>query len=70
MSNFAKTGTLRQNNRWKTETPLAQKSDLEEPMIVGEAKDMGETTDYGEQGAEQLDWESGEAKNRMTIISD
>jgi hypothetical protein len=59
-----------EDSRWKTETPLAQRSDLEEPMIVGEAKDMGETTDHGEQRAGKLDWGSGEAKNWMTVISD
>jgi len=58
-----------EDSRWKTETPLAQRSDLEEPIIVGEAKDMGETTDYGEQRAGKLDWGSGEAKNWMTVIS-
>jgi hypothetical protein len=58
-----------EDNRWKTETPLAQRSDLEEPIIVGEAMDMGETTDYGEQKAEQLDWGNGETKNWTTVIS-
>ena len=48
-----------EDSKWKTETPLAQRSDLEEPIIVGEAKDMGKTTDYREQRAEQLDWGSG-----------
>lgn len=60
-----------EDRRWKTETPLAQRSDLKEPMIVGEAKDMGgRTTDRGEQRAEQPDWGRGEAKNWMAVISD
>jgi hypothetical protein len=58
-----------EDSRWKSETPLAQRPDLEKPMIVGEAKDMGETTDYGEQRAEQLDSGSGVAKNRMSATS-
>ena len=58
-----------EDSRWKTETPLAQRSDLEEPIIVGEAKDMGKATDCREQRAERPNWESGETKNWMPVIS-
>jgi len=59
-----------EDRKWKTETLLVQRSDREEPIIVGIAKDIGgKTTDCGEQRAEQLDRERGEAKNWMTVLS-
>ena len=59
-----------EDRKWKSETPLAKRSNPEEPIIVGEAKDKGgKKTDCREQRAEQLDWGSGEAKNWMTVIS-
>jgi hypothetical protein len=53
-----------EDRKWKAETSLAQRYNLEDPIIVGEAKDIG-----GEQRAEQLDWARGDAKNWMTLIS-